>query len=103
MRTVALSLVLLAAAAAPGLAEQRLQFELQMATSDLQNAENVKQIKRTFDLAARQRGRQAIEISCAPADSQWCVDDFAQACSKAKGGLSTNPEGGVTCSLPQYE
>ena len=39
MRTVALSLVLLAAAAAPALAEQRLQFELQMATSDLQNVE----------------------------------------------------------------
>ena len=64
---------------------------------------NEPDIKRTFNLAAKQRGRQAIEISCAPADSQWCADDFVAACDKAKGGLSTNPDGGVTCSLPQYQ
>lgn len=103
MRTIALSLALLALAAAPALAEKTLQFDIQMATSDLQNAENAAKIKRTFDLAAKQRGRQAIEISCAPADSQWCADDFVAACDKAKGGMSTNPDGGVTCSLPQHE
>jgi hypothetical protein len=103
MRTVALSIVLLAAVAAPALAEKTTNFKIQMMTSDLQSAENIAKIKRTFDLAARQRGRQAIEISCAPADSQWCADDFVAACDKAKGGLSTNPDGGVTCSLPQYE
>jgi hypothetical protein len=102
MRTLALSIALLAAAAAPALAEKPLQFEIQMATSELQNAANVAKIKRTFDLAARQRGRQAIEISCAPANSDWCAKDFVQACANAKGGMSTNPDGGVTCSLPQY-
>ena len=57
------------------------------------------QIKRTFDLAAKERGRQAIDISCAPGDSQWCSDDFVQACEDHKGGASTNPDGSVTCSL----
>jgi hypothetical protein len=61
------------------------------------------EIKRTFGLAAGQRGRQAIEISCAPADSQWCADDFVQACDDHDGGMSTNDDGSVTCSLPQYE
>ena len=97
------------------------QSEIQAGTSDLQNAENTPpttgleqkkqlravqsayEVKRAFDLAAKERGRQAIEISCAPADSQWCADDFVQACDNAKGGMSTNPDGGVTCSLPQHE
>ena len=99
MRTVALSLALLAAAA-PALAEKPLQFEIQMATSDLQNPENAAKIKRTFDLAARQRGRQAIEISCAPGDSSWCAKEFVAACDKHDGGMSTNPDGSVTCSFP---
>lgn len=100
MRTVALSLALLAAAAAPALAEKTLQFEIQMATSDMQNAENAAKIKRTFDLAARQSGRQAIEISCAPGDSSWCAKEFVAACDKHDGGMSTNPDGSVTCSFP---
>jgi hypothetical protein len=104
MRTVALSLALLAVVAGgPALAEksgQTLQFEIQMATSDMQNSENVAKIKRTFDLAARQSGRQAIEISCAPGDSSWCAKEFVAACDKHDGGMSTNPEGSVTCSFP---
>ena len=100
MRTVAFSLALLAAAAAPALAEKTLQFEIQMATSEMQSAENAARIKRTFDLAAKQRGRQAIEISCAPGDSNWCAKDFVTACDKHDGGMSTNPDGSVTCSFP---
>ena len=65
--------------------------------------ENAREVKSTFNLAARERGRQAIEISCAPADSNWCAKDFVQACDNAKGGMSTNPDGGVTCSLPQHK
>ena len=61
------------------------------------------QVKRAFGLAAKERGRQAIEISCSPAGSDWCAKDFVQACDNAKGGMSTNPEGGVTCSLPQHQ
>lgn len=64
--------------------------------------ESPRGIKPAFGLAARERGRQAIEISCAPAGSDWCAKDFVQACANAKGGMSTNPDGGVTCSLPQY-
>lgn len=100
MRTVALSLALLAAVAAPALADKPLQFEIQMATSEMQNAENAAKIKRTFDLAARQSGRQAIEISCAPGGSSWCAKEFVAACDKHDGGMSTNPDGSVTCSFP---
>lgn len=69
----------------------------------LRAAQSAFEVKRAFGLAAKERGRQAIEISCAPADSQWCADDFVQACDEQDGGMSTNPDGGVTCSLPQYE
>jgi hypothetical protein len=103
MRTVAFSLVLLAAAATPALAEKTGNFEIQMLMSEANNAANVAKIKRAFDLAARERGRQAIEISCAPADSDWCANEFVAACDKNEGGMSTDPDGGVTCSLPQHE
>ena len=65
--------------------------------------ENARDVKPAFGLAAKERGRQAIEISCAPANSSWCAKDFVQACDNAKGGMSTNPDGGVTCSLPQHK
>jgi hypothetical protein len=100
MRTVALSLILLAAAAAPALAEKTGNFEIQMLMSEANKAANVAKIKRTFDLAAKQRGRQAIEISCAPGDSSWCAKEFVAACDKHDGGMSTNPDGSVTCSFP---
>lgn len=121
MKTIACSLAILAAAvssAAPAAPAAAQQFEIQVMTSDLQNAESVRsatkeakqlrvlsapEVKRAFDLAARDGGRQAIEISCAPADSEWCAKDFVAACDKADGGMSTNPDGGVTCSLPQYD
>lgn len=117
MKTIACSLAILAAAAAT-LAAPAQAFEIQVMTSDLQNAENVRsttkevkqlrvlsalEVKRAFDLAARDGGRQAIEISCSPADSSWCAKDFVTACDNADGGMSTNPDGGVTCSLPQHK
>ena len=103
MNKIVLPLALLSvvAVAAPASAELR-NFEIQMMTSDMQNAANAK-IKRAFDLAARQRGAQEIEISCSPASSDWCAKNFVQACDNAKGGMSTDPDGGVTCSLPQYK
>ncbi len=61
------------------------------------------EVTSVFDLAAADRGRQAIEISCSPASSTWCAGGFVAACDKAKGGMSTGPDGGVTCSLPQHE
>lgn len=60
------------------------------------------EIKSVFGLSAGER-RQAIEISCSPASSSWCAKDFVAACDKNKGGMSTDPDGGVTCSLPQHE
>lgn len=61
------------------------------------------EVQRIFGLAAAERGRQAIEISCSPAGSTWCAEGFVAACDKAKGGMSTGPDGSVTCSLPQHE
>lgn len=122
MKRFAYPLAILAVVAFTPLAgAEEMNFKIQMQTSDLQNAENgpatplikekkqlravqsVYEVKRAFDLAAKERGRQAIEISCSPAGSDWCAKDFVQACDNAKGGMSTNPEGGVTCSLPQHQ
>ena len=64
---------------------------------------NAAEVKSVFRLAAGDQGRQAIEISCSPASSDWCAKDFVTACDNAKGGMSTDPDGGVTCSLPQHE
>jgi hypothetical protein len=72
-------------------------------TKQLRAVQSAYEVKRAFDLAAKERGRQEIEISCAPADSDWCAKDFVQACDNADGGMSTNPDGGVTCSLPQHQ
>lgn len=60
------------------------------------------EIKSVFGLSAGER-RQEIEISCSPAGSSWCAKDFVAACDKNGGGMSSDPDGGVTCSLPQHE
>ena len=120
MKRFAYPLAILAVVAfAPLAGAEQTNVKIQVQTSDLQIAENgtpsiketkqlravqnASEVKRAFDLAAKERGRQAIEISCAPANSDWCAKDFVQACDNAKGGMSTNPDGGVTCSLPQYK
>jgi TRAP-type C4-dicarboxylate transport system substrate-binding protein len=102
MKTIALSLAILAATAALS-AQAGADFEIQMQLSEANNAHNSAEIKKAFKLAAAERGRQAIEISCSPASSSWCAKDFVTACDNAKGGMSTDPDGGVTCSLPQYK
>jgi hypothetical protein len=66
-------------------------------------ARNSAEIRRSFGLAARQPGAQAIEITCAPGSSDHCTGDFVAACDKNDGGMSTNPDGSVTCSLPQHD
>lgn len=63
---------------------------------------NAVELQRAFNLAAAE-GRQAIEISCFPASSSWCAEGFVAACDKNGGGMSSDPDGGVTCSLPQHE
>jgi len=67
------------------------------------DAHSAAEVKNAFAIAAKDGGRQAIEISCSPAGSDWCAKGFVAACDKAKGGLSSNDEGEVTCSLPQWK
>ena len=111
MKTLSLAiatLVTLAAfgSAAPGMtgpaAAQQLAQAKQAKVLKLQ-ARNAAEVRSSFGLAARQPGAQAIEISCAPGSSEHCTGDFVAACDKNKGGMSTNPDGSVTCSLPQHE
>ena len=97
LSVLALALALASALAAPGLAAADQQPAKQM------SVHSQAQVKSVFDIAAGQRGRQAIEISCSPAGSDWCAKGFVAACDKAKGGLSSNDEGEVTCSLPQWK
>jgi hypothetical protein len=114
MKTLAYSIAILAIGAQLGMPASAGQAGIQNQMSEFNQMEttaktkqmsvrSAAQVKRAFDLAAKERGRQAIEISCSPADSQWCSDDFVQACEDHDGGASSNPEGGVTCSLPQWD
>lgn len=91
---------LLAAALACAAAGSLAQADQQIKQMNVRNAAEVKGV---FGLAAAEGGRQAIEISCSPASSTWCAKDFVAACDRAKGGMSTGPDGGVTCSLPQHD
>ena len=114
MKTLAYSIAILALGLQLGAPASAGQAGIQTQVSELKQADttvktkqmsvrSAAQVKRAFDLAAKERGRQAIEISCSPGDSQWCSDDFVQACEDHDGGANSNPEGGVTCSLPQWD
>lgn len=87
---------LLAAAAFASLAEADQQVKHMV-------VRNAAEVKSVFALATADGGRQAVEISCSPAGSTWCAGGFVAACDRAKGGMSTGPDGEVTCSLPQHK
>ena len=56
-----------------------------------------------LDLAASSGSSAAtIDITCHDdgPDEGFCAGDFADACVKKHGGLSTEPGGGITCSVP---
>lgn len=62
---------------------------------------NKEEFQRALDLARRNNdGAVALEISCHPPDHEWCAGGFQAACDDHEGGLSTNPDGGITCSMP---
>lgn len=88
-------------AAQPSDAQQLLQAKKQNVLE--LRVRNAAEVERSFGFAARQSGAQAIEISCSPGTSEHCSGDFVAACDKNDGGMSTNPDGSVTCSLPQHD
>lgn len=93
---VTLMSALLAGAAFGSLAEADQQVKHMVVRS-------AAEVKSVFGLATADGGRQAVEISCSPAGSSWCAGGFVAACDRAKGGMSTGPDGEVTCSLPQHK
>lgn len=46
---------------------------------------------------------RADSVTCRPATSNWCANGFQIACDTQNGGLSTEPDGGITCTYPEYE
>ncbi len=104
MKILTLSIAVVAVAFSCAKFSMEASADQQLMTQPVKqmNVRTAAEVKRVFGFAA-ERGRQAIEISCAPADSDWCAKDFVTACDNADGGMSTNPDGGVTCSLPQHE
>ncbi len=93
---VTVTSALFAAAAFGSLAEADQQVKHMVVRS-------AAEVKSIFGLATAGGGRQAVEISCSPAGSTWCAGGFVAACDRAKGGMSTGPDGSVTCSLPQHD
>lgn len=45
----------------------------------------------------------ADSVTCRPGDSNWCSNGFQIACDTQDGGLSTEPDGGVTCTYPEED
>lgn len=39
-------------------------------------------------------------INCYSPDTNWCSNGYASACDGLHGGLSTEPDGSITCSIP---
>lgn len=39
-------------------------------------------------------------INCYSPDTNWCSNGYANACDGLHGGLSTEPDGSITCSIP---
>jgi hypothetical protein len=104
MKSLTLSLAILASSMALATVSLDAGADQLLQTKSVKqlNVRTAAEVKKVFGIAAAAGGRQAIEISCSPADSDWCAKDFVTACDNAKGGMSTGPDGGVTCSLPQY-
>lgn len=56
---------------------------------------------RALDLKASDPNTSALVLTCSPGDSAWCSEGgFLKACDDAGGGMSTNPDGSVSCSVP---
>jgi len=50
------------------------------------------------------RGTAAADsVTCRPGTSDWCAGGFQTRCDEQKGSLSSEPDGGVTCTYPEYE
>lgn len=103
MKRIACSFAIVAAALAATVAPAAAEFEIQMLMQEANNAHDATRLDTAMGLAAAHKGRQKIEISCSPASSGWCAKDFVAACDRHNGGMSTNPDGSVTCSLPQHK
>lgn len=43
-----------------------------------------------------------ISLTCRPPDDDYCATDFQARCDEGGGGLSTEPDGGITCTLPDH-
>ncbi|MCX4186639.1 hypothetical protein [Methylophaga sp. OBS4] len=52
-----------------------------------------------FDLGT-QRGGVQVDISCHPAEHDWCTNDFQTTCDAHGGGLSSQEDGSVNCNIP---
>jgi hypothetical protein len=102
MKTIALSLAILASTAAFAAMSLDAGADQQPKKIMQLQVRSAADIGKAFGVAANDGGRQAVEISCHPASSSWCAGGFVTACDNAKGGLSSN-DGGVTCSLPQHK
>lgn len=57
----------------------------------------------TATFRATQGTAAADSVTCRPASSNWCANGFQLACDRSEGGLSTEPDGGITCTYPEHE
>jgi len=72
-------------------------FKTNTATVKTIKARNNSDVNKAFRIA-RADSHSAIVITCHPPDHKWCAGDFQTACEEGGGGLSTEPDGGISCS-----
>ena len=90
-----LSLSLLSA---PSYAEKTANsFKANNAVIKKMKVRNVGELDRGLNLA-RGGNHSAIVLTCYPPTDSWCANEFQTACEKGGGGLSTEPDGGISCS-----
>lgn len=59
---------------------------------------NNAELSKALNLAAKDT-HSAIVITCHPPTNDWCAGKFQTKCTDAGGGLSTEPDGGIACSV----
>lgn len=52
------------------------------------------------DEPAKEEADGETAINCYSPDTNWCSNGYASACDGLHGGLSTEPDGSITCSIP---
>lgn len=84
----------------PVLADKAVAKSLSTNTGAVKNikARNSSDLKRAFRIASTDN-HSALVVTCHPPEHKWCAGEFQTACEDMGGGVGTEPDGGISCSV----